>query len=154
VPFKREAGADDPRAAWIFDGVPEGPIGDTGLVMGGAAGLEVDRLDHALGTPPHALLLATARGFSDSYQHVVEEVESSDSRQGGTVSPFVRGDMTFFELPDGGAVFSASSISWCGSLSHNGYDNAVSRITENVLRRFAAPEPIGGEPVRDEAVAR
>jgi N,N-dimethylformamidase len=60
--------------------------------------------------------------------------------------------MTFFELPDGGAVFSASSISWCGSLSHNGYDNAVSRITENVLRRFAAPEPIGGEPVRDEAV--
>ena len=87
LPFEREAGADDPRAAWIFDGVPEGPIGDTGLVMGGAAGLEVDRLDHALGTPPHALLLATARGFSDSYQHVVEEVASSDSRQGGTVSP-------------------------------------------------------------------
>jgi N,N-dimethylformamidase len=152
VPFEREPAADDPRAAWIFDGVPEGPIGDTGLVMGGAAGLEVDRFDHALGTPPHALLLATARGFSDSYQHVVEEVASSDSQQGGTVSPFVRGDMTFFELPDGGAVFSASSISWCGSLSHNGYDNAVSRITENVLRRFAAPEPIGGEPVRDEAV--
>ena len=115
---------------------------------------EVDRLDHTLGTPPHALLLATARGFSDSYQHVVEEVASSDSRQGGTVSPFVRGDMTFFELPDGGAVFSASSISWCGSLSHNGYDNAVSRITENVLRRFAAPGPIGGELVRGEAVAQ
>jgi N,N-dimethylformamidase len=154
VPFEREAGADDPRAAWIFDGVPDGPIGDSGLVMGGAAGLEVDRFDHALGTPPHALLLATARGFSDSYQHVVEEVESSDSRQGGTVSPFVRGDMTFFELPDGGAVFSASSISWCGSLSHNGYDNAVSRITENVLRRFAAPGPVGGALVRGEAVAR
>jgi N,N-dimethylformamidase len=154
VPFEREAGAEDPRAAWIFDGVPEGPIGDTGLVMGGAAGLEVDRLDHTLGTPPHALLLATARGFSDSYQHVVEEVESSDSRQGGTVSPYVRGDLTFFELKDGGAVFSASSISWCGSLSHNGYDNAVSRITENVLRRFAAPEPVCGEVAPGEAVVR
>ncbi len=149
LPFEREAGAADPRARWIFDGVPEGPIGDAGLMMDGAAGLEVDRLDHALGTPPHALLLATARGFSDSYQHVVEEVVSSDSRQGGTVSPFVRGDMTFFELPDGGAVFSASSISWCGSLSHNGYDNAVSRITENVLRRFAAPEPFGGSELLD-----
>ena len=28
------------------------------------------------------------------------------------------------------------------SLSYNGYDNDVSRITENVLRRFAADEPI------------
>jgi N,N-dimethylformamidase len=154
IPFERGPGADDPRATWIFEGVPEGPIGDSGLVMDGAAGLEVDRLDHALGTPPHALLLATAQGFSDSYQHVVEEVESSDSKQGGTISPFVRGDMVFFELPDGGAVFSASSISWCGSLSQNDYDNPVSRITENVLRRFAAPEPFAEETLTGEAVAR
>jgi N,N-dimethylformamidase len=58
------------------------------------------------------------------------------------VSPFVRGDVVFFELAHGGAVFSASSIAWCGSLSHDGYDNAVSRITENVLRRFAAEGPV------------
>jgi N,N-dimethylformamidase len=50
--------------------------------------------------------------------------------------------MVFFELPDGGAVFSASSISWCGSLSHDNYENSVSRITENVLRRFAAEGPV------------
>ena len=149
LPFERAAGADDPRAAWIFAGVPESVIGEHGLTMDGAVGLEFDRLDHALGTPPHALLLASARGFSDSYQHVVEEVASSDSRQGGTVSPFVRADMVFFELPAGGAVFSASSIAWCGSLSYNGYDNAVSRITENVLRRFADPEPFGAVPPRE-----
>jgi N,N-dimethylformamidase len=58
------------------------------------------------------------------------------------VSPFVRGDVVFFELADGGAVFSAGSIAWCGSLSHNGYDNSVSRITENVLRRFATDAPV------------
>ena len=138
LPYLREPGCSDPRAAWILEGTGEGPIGDYGLVMGGAAGLEVDRLDFALGTPPHALIVATARGFSDSYQHVVEEVASSDSQQGGSVSPYVRGDMVFFETPGGGAVFSTGSISWCGSLSHNGYDNDVSRITENVLRRFAA----------------
>jgi len=142
LPFEREGGSRDRRASWIFEGVVEGPIGDHGLVMGGAAGLEVDRLDFALGTPPHALLVASATGFSDSYQHVVEEVESSDSKQGGNVSPFVRGDMVFFELPGGGAVFSASSIAWCGSLSYNNYNNAVSRITENVLRRFAADAPV------------
>jgi N,N-dimethylformamidase len=137
LPFEREEQSRDPRASWIFDGVAEGSIGDNGLVMGGAAGLEIDRLDFELGSPPHACLLASATGFSDSYQHVVEEVASSDSKQGGSVSPFVRGDMVFFELADGGAVFSASSIAWCGSLSYNGYENAVSRITENVLRRFA-----------------
>jgi N,N-dimethylformamidase len=142
LPFERADGSRDPRAAWIFDGVADGPIGDAGLTMDGAAGLEVDRLDFSLGTPPHALLLAVATGFSDSYQHVVEEVVSSDSKQGGSVSPYVRGDMVFFELPDRGAVFSASSISWCGSLSYNNYDNSVSRITENVLRRFAADGPV------------
>jgi hypothetical protein len=38
--------------------------------------------------------------------------------------------------PGGGAVFSAASITWGGSLAHNGYDNGVARISENVLRRF------------------
>ena len=36
------------------------------------------------------------------------------------------------------------SIAWGGSLSFNDYDNNVSRITENVLRRFAADEPLPG----------
>jgi N,N-dimethylformamidase len=134
LPYTREPGSFDPRASWIFEGVADDePIGASGLVMGGAAGLEVDRLDHRLGTPPHTLLLASARGFSDSYQHVIEEVDSSDSRQGGTVSPQVRADMVFYETGHGGAVFSTGSIAWCGSLST---DNPVSQITENVLRRF------------------
>jgi N,N-dimethylformamidase len=46
--------------------------------------------------------------------------------------------MVYFEAPNGGAVFSVGSIAYCGALSRNGYDNNVSRITENVLRRFAA----------------
>ena len=48
----------------------------------------------------------------------------------------VRADMVYFETRNGGAVFSVGSISWCGSLSHNGYQNNVSLITENVLRNF------------------
>jgi len=99
----------------------------------------VDRADEGLGTPPDAAIVATARGFSDAYQHAVEEVLGSDSKQGGSVNPLVRGDMVYFDGPEGGAVFSVGSITWCGSLSHNGYDNNVSRITGNVLSRFAAP---------------
>ena len=91
-------------------------------------------------------MLASARPFSDSYQYVVEEVQTSDSQQGGSVNPSVRADMVFFETEPGGAVFSTGSIAWCGSLSHHGYDNDVSRITENVLRAFASDRSFSAEP--------
>ena len=38
-------------------------------------------------------------------------------------------------------MFSVGSITYCGSLSHNGYDNNISRITRNVLDRFVDPGP-------------
>lgn len=143
VPYIRQPGSFDPRAAWIFEGVgPDEPIGDFGLVQGGACGFEVDRVDFALGSPPHTLVLATGAGFSDVYQHVIEEVGHSDPNQGGTTHPLVKGDMAYFETDNGGAVFSTGSIAYFGSLSHNNYDNNVSRITGNVLRRFAQAGPL------------
>ena len=110
-------------------------------MLGGAGGFELDRADAELGTPPHALILATARGFSDVYQGVVEDIRTADSQQGGTVSPSVRSDIVFFETSAGGAVFSVGSIAYCGALNDAGGDNHVSRLTENVLRRFADPAP-------------
>ena len=143
VPYTRGPGSFDPRASFIFEGVGDDePIGDFGLVVGGAGGFEVDRADPALGTPTHTLVLATASGLSDIYQHATEEVLLADSRQGGTVNPLVRADMVYFDGPKGGAVFSVGSISWCGSLSHNDYDNNVSRITGNVLGRFSCADPL------------
>ena len=139
LPFRRLADSHDPRAAFVFEGVVDDElIGDSGLVMGGAGGYEIDRADSLLGTPPHALVLATATGFTDVYQHVVEEVDAMNRVQGGSVNPLVRADMVYFECPEGGAVFSVGSIAWCGSLSHNNYNNNVSRITVNVLSAFAS----------------
>ena len=138
-------GSFDRRAAFIFEGIGANEIiGDfPSLVLEeGAAGSELDRLDYVLGTPPHTLLLAQSYGHSDAYQQVVEEVNTSDSRQGGTVNPLVHADLAFLEYPNGGAVFSTGSIAWSGSLSYNNYTNNVSRITENVLRRFSADAPI------------
>jgi len=137
--YLRQPGASDPRAAWIFDGVPEGPIGDFGLTMGGAAGFEIDAADASLGTPPHALVVASALEFSPTYEHQNPiHVPGTDIDQHQPM----RSDMVYFETPNGGAVFSVGSIAYCGALSHNGYDNPVSRITENVLRRFASTDPI------------
>ncbi len=136
-PYRRTEASFDPRASFLFEGVGEDePIGDFGLVLEGAAGFEMDRADVSLGTPAHALVVATATGYSDNYQALSEEVLVSDSRQGGTVNPLVRADMVYYEAPRGGAVFATGAISWCGSLSHADYDNNVSRITENALRRF------------------
>ncbi len=70
-----------------------------------------------------------------------EELTHTHSAKTGETCPFVRCDMVFYETLHGGAVFSTSSIAWAGALSHNGYQNNVSRITENVIRRFLDPAP-------------
>ena len=132
----------DRRAAFVFDGIdaPDGRIGDQpSLVLRhGAAGFELDRADHLLGTPAGTLLLASTRhsDFSDSYQHVVEEIMMSNSRQGASVNELVRADMVIVPYPNAGAVFSVGSISWCGALSVDDYGSDVSIITRNVLDAF------------------
>jgi N,N-dimethylformamidase len=141
--YVRQPASQDPRAAFIFDGIgPEEVIGDFGLALGGAAGDEIDRFDVRLGSPSHALLLASSAGrHTDYYQVTSEDVPITVPGQGGTESPKVRADMVFFETPNGGAVFSVGSINWLSSLAWNKFDNNVARVTENVLRRFADSRP-------------
>jgi N,N-dimethylformamidase len=138
--YRKQPDADNPRAAFIFDGVDEEIIGDFGLIGGGAAGLELDRADRLLGTPPNALVLASSEAHSPVYMVVCEEILINAPGMCGGEHPLVRADMVFYETPAGGAVFSTSSIAWAGSLSHNDYDNNVSRITGNVLSRFLDEE--------------
>jgi N,N-dimethylformamidase len=139
--YRRKPDSRDARAAFIFKGVAEEIIGDFGLVGGGAAGLELDRADRALGTPPHALVLASSENHTDVYVVVTEDINVNHPAMGGQENELVRADLVFYETASGGAVFSVSSIAWAGSLSHNGYDNNVARITGNVLDRFADPTP-------------
>jgi N,N-dimethylformamidase len=137
--YVRRTESFDPRAEFIFQGVaPDEVIGDFGLVMGGAAGDELDRFDASLGSPRHALVLASSAGHSDYYQPVIEDYLQINANLRKAGERNIHADMVFFETPNGGAVFSVGSICWCGSLSHNHYDNNVSRITENVLRKFMA----------------
>jgi N,N-dimethylformamidase len=142
-PYVQLPDARDPRAAFVMAGIgPDERIGDFGLVGGGAAGYELDRYDLALGTPAEALLLATSIGHSDAYWRVSEELFVVSPGAGGTEDFQVRADVVYFTTRSGGAVFSTGSIAWCGSLSHNGYDNNVSRMTANVLSRFLSEEPL------------
>ncbi len=140
--YVRKEASFDARAEFIFEGIGDSEvIGDFGYFAGGASGTEIDAVDFELGTPPHTLVLASSEGHSAKTMIVPDEIGLNHSAMGGDQNPKVRADMTFFETPGGGAVFSVGSIAWPGSLPHNGYDNNVSRICENVLRRFVDNTP-------------
>ncbi len=141
--YVRKPDSHRKEVRWIMAGVGKDErIGDFGLIGGGAAGLELDRADRALGTPPGTYLLASSVDHTDIYLVVCEELLINYPGLGGQENDLVRADMTFHETPNGGGVFSASSIAWPGSLSHNDYNNNVSRITRNVLDRFISNKPL------------
>ncbi|OYU33101.1 MAG: hypothetical protein CFE35_22045 [Novosphingobium sp. PASSN1] len=136
-PFERLSDSYDPEVSWIFDGIGEDElIGNFGLGLGGAAGLEMDRYDLALGTPPHTRLLCSSFGHSDAYPMVPEDMLITMPGYCGTQNPLVRADMTYFTTASGGAVFSAGSIAWSQALPINNGDNNVARITLNVIEGF------------------
>ena len=142
--FVRDPHVDESRAAWILEGVPDERIGTSGL-GGGAAGQEVDRYDMRLGSPAHAVVVASATDFGPDMLRTKEEFEGSIWFP--TPDPMVRADIVFYETPAGGAVFSVGSISWFGALARDGFDNDIARITANVVRRFADSEPFAPPPL-------
>jgi N,N-dimethylformamidase len=142
LPYRIVTGPGQERIGFILEGIdPGAPLGDSGSVLGGAAGFEIDRADPALGTPPDAVVIASAREFSHAYQGAVEDVTTADSCQGGPDSTLVRSDVVFFETSAGGAVFSVGSIAWCGALRQAGVETPAGRMTGNVLTRFLDDPP-------------
>ncbi|MFA5489533.1 MAG: N,N-dimethylformamidase beta subunit family domain-containing protein [Candidimonas sp.] len=140
--YRRRPESLDPRAAFIFEGVDEEIIGDFGSSGGGAAGDEIDRADFRLGTPAHALILARSEKHTRYYNVVPEETTYHHPTINGEEAKYCYADLVYYECLNGGAVFSTGSITWGASLCWDSYQNNVSRITENVVRRFADDAPI------------
>lgn len=129
--------AEHEKVGWVFKGVVNEILGDYGLSGGGAAGFELDRADFGLGTPPNTIVLASSENHGDTFIPVYEELLTHYSTESGEPKDqLVRADMAICPKANGGCVFSVGSITYCGSLSHNGYDNDIARITTNVLLRF------------------
>jgi len=144
-PFERMPDSFHKRVSWIFKGIgDEELIGDFGLALGGAAGVELDRYDLELGTPPHTLLLASSIGHTDNYPLVSEEITYAFPGRGGTQDPQVRADMIYFTTQNHGAVFAAGSIRWSQALPCHGGENNVARIMRNVLDAFVSDDELPG----------
>ncbi|UVC08030.1 LamG domain-containing protein [Rhizobium sp. TH2] len=136
-PFERMPDSFHKRASWIFEGIGDDElIGDFGLAGGGAGGIEIDRYELGLGTPPHTLLVGSTSGHSDNYPLVSEEVTYAFPGRGGTQDAQVRGDMILFTTPEHGACFSVGSIAWSQALPCHGGENNVAKIMLNVLNAF------------------
>ena len=130
---------DEPgRTDWIFHGIEGDRIGAHGL-GGGAAGQEIDRYDVALGSPEHAVIVASATDHDQEMLRTKEELHYTV--KDASAMSTVRADMVFYEVEGGGAVFSTGSISWFGGLATNDFDNDVALVTANVLARFRDPTP-------------
>lgn len=144
MPFRRMPDGWHRRASWIFDGVEGEILGDFELAHGAAGGLEIDRYDLALGTPPHTLIVASSGGHSDNYQTVVEEVLYPYPGLSGSHDYRIRADMVFFTAPENGAVFSTGSIAFSQSLPYNNFDNNISKVLTNIVNAFSSKTKLPG----------
>ncbi|OCW56348.1 N,N-dimethylformamidase beta subunit family domain-containing protein [Hoeflea olei] len=133
-PFTRTEASRDEDCAWLFDGVENDTFGSDGIVLGAAAGYEVDALDHRLGSSADIKVVARATGFPDSFFH-----DPSRWYAGGEAEMAGRrcAEMTIRNLAAGGLLFSASSVAWLGALPGGTGMNDVGRITLNLLDRIA-----------------
>jgi N,N-dimethylformamidase len=94
-------------------------------------------------------VLARSEAHSSLALEATEQIEfhTRSLNEGGDQNPRVRADIVLDQRGQG-AAFSVGSVAWAASLSADGYDNDVSRITQNVIDRFIAspsPEQLGVE---------
>ena len=137
----------DPAFDWVFEGIDGDVIGDFGLCGGGAAGFELDRADTRLGTPEDAVVLASSEGHGEDFVLVPEEMLTHlTTVPGEPPERLLRADMLWHERPEGGAVFSVGSITFCGALPCDDFDNDVSRLLGNVFGRMLGGEDAPREP--------
>lgn len=136
--YVRTAASHRHDLSFLFEGIaPDERIGDFGLSGGGAAGFEMDQAATDLGTPDFATVVAFSEGHGSSFHTTFEELllpgvfDGPPREYGGICANIVYG-----RSKTGGGLFAVGSITFCGSLSHNNYDNNVSRLLENCLRRF------------------
>ena len=134
--FRKMPDAYHRTVSWITEGIEGEIIGDEGLAYGGAAGIELDRYDLNLGTPPHTKIVASSGGHSDNYVLVTEELLYAYAGLVGSLDYRIRGDITYFTAPNNGAVLSTGSIAFGQALPASNFENTTSRLLKNVVDAF------------------
>ena len=136
-PYKRKC--YDAKYNWVFEGVTEDQIGDFGFSGNGAAGFELDHIDTRLGSNENIILLAQSKASKSPKENFIltpeERLTHLSTLSGASEEEILQADMVYFEVPGGGSVFSTGSITFCGSLPWNNYENNVSKLLENIIKK-------------------
>ncbi|TIW21700.1 MAG: hypothetical protein E5V65_05535 [Mesorhizobium sp.] len=134
-PFTRTPESHAAECAWLFAGIEDETFGSEGIVLGAAAGYEVDATNRALGTSSDTIVIARATDFpAGFFQDPSRWYEGGDEERAGRRCA----EMTLRNLAAGGLIFSASSVAWCGALPAGKAMNDVGRITLNLLNHLSA----------------
>jgi len=139
-PYLRVAEPGSP-ASWALDGIEQDEFGAKG-VMGGAAGIEIDAVDTALGTPAETVVLSTSIAHTDDMLEARENFNMTSRILGGARNPRVHSDMVLVPREHGGAVFSTGSIAFSGALAADGWNGDVARLLGNIFDRFVSGAPV------------
>ena len=129
----------DSKFDWVFKDVENDHcIGAGGYSGNGAAGYELDRVDPLLaGGSISERIVILAQSYGHSFMLIPEEqLTHQTNLQGTDETETKRADIIYFELDNGAKVFSVGSITFCGSLPVNNFENDISKLLHNVLRRF------------------
>jgi N,N-dimethylformamidase len=144
APYRKMPDAWHRTVSWITEGIEGEVFGNMGLAYDAAAGVELDRYDLSLGTPPHTKIIASSGGHSDNYVLVTEELLYAYAGLTGSLDYRIRADMTYFTAPNDGAVFSTGSIAYGQALPANGFNNSAARLLANVVNAFLKPGSLPG----------
>ncbi|MGA0913011.1 MAG: N,N-dimethylformamidase beta subunit family domain-containing protein [Candidatus Puniceispirillaceae bacterium] len=138
MPYKRVC--YDKNMDWVFDGINDDLLGDFGFSGHGAAGFELDRCDRKLDEGEDITILAQSFDENNRFILVPEEMLTHlTNLSGGPEADVKRADMVYFKTASGGQVFAVGSITFCGSLPWNNYENNISTLLRNVVRKFVEP---------------
>ena len=84
-------------------------------------------------------MLAQSKASKDPKENFIltpeERLTHLSTLSGAPEDEVLQADMVYFEVPGGGSVFSSGSITFCGSLPWNNYENNVSKLLENVIKK-------------------
>ena len=136
-PYERKC--FDSKFDWIFEGIKDNKIGDFGFSGNGAAGFELDHIDSDLTSNKEIILLAQSKASKDPKENFILVPESQLTHLSNIKhlpeEEILQADMVYFTVPGGGSVFSTGSITFCGSLPWNNFDNNVSKLLENIINK-------------------
>ncbi len=141
APYRIQPEAYETWGAFALRGLQSGLIGSEGLLGGGGAGQEIDRVDPRNGSPPTTIILASSEGHDRDMLRTKEEFLS-------TTAPFadrkIRADISLTPKGQGGAVFAVGSMAFVGALPPSIADRSASILLANVIDRFLDPAPLKG----------